>query len=295
MNRIKFAAAAVLMVAALLMAQCCVGEAVSLPIDLSGGLPYSTENCVSETVYEDPSIRVELSEDMVGVTRVHIARVKIADSSQLRTAPAYSFDRDQTAPMTSIAERVNAVIAINGDYYSYQALRGGYMIRQGQLYIDNPIPGRDVLVIDGNGDFHTELEITDEFVAKYDELGGIINSFNFGPGLIVDYVKTDRFGGVFNTAQKKAARSCICQVRSGALEYLLIVSEGTDDSYGGGLTLEEFTDYVSTFGVQHAYNLDGGNSAALIYMNEKINAANNRHHRPLSDIIYFASTAGAGE
>ena len=94
-------------------------------------------------------------------------------------------------------------------------------------------------------------------------------------------------------AEDKAARACICQVERGKLEYLCVVSEGTDDSKGGGLTLEEFTDYVATLGVQNAYNLDGGNSSALIYLGEKINAKSNPRHRPLSDIIYFASAVEA--
>ena len=90
-------------------------------------------------------------------------------------------------------------------------------------------------------------------------------------------------------AQKKAARSCIAQIERGRMEYLIVVSEGPDESSGGGLTLVEFAAFVSTLGVQNAYNLDGGNSAALIFMGEKINAADNPYHRPLSDIIYFGS------
>ena len=293
MNWMKRAVLALAMTALVCLTLPALGEALKLPIDLSGGMPYSTDNCVSENVYEDASLRIEITQDMVGNTRVHLARVTIADPSQLRTAPAYDFSRDQTAPTTTIAQRVNAVLAINGDYYSYQATRGGYMIRQGEMYINKPIKGRDVLVIAGNGDFYIEREITEETLAKYDQLGGIVNSFNFGPGILIDGVKCDRFKSVYNMAEDKAARACICQVERGKLEYLCVVSEGTDDSKGGGLTLEEFTDYVATLGVQNAYNLDGGNSSALIYLGEKINAKSNPRHRPLSDIIYFASAVEA--
>ena len=293
MQKIRCAAAALIMTVLLCLTLPALGEAVKLPVDLSGGMPYSLDNCVAENVYEDESLRIEIWEDMVDKTRVHLARVTIADPSQLRTAPAYDFSRDQTAPTTTIAQRVNAVLAINGDYYSYQATRGGYMIRQGQMYINKPIKGRDVLVIAGNGDFYIEREINDETLAKYDALGGIVNSFNFGPGIIIDGELCDRFKSVYNMAEDKAARACICQVERGKLEYLCVVSEGTDDSKGGGLTLEEFTDYVATLGVQNAYNLDGGNSSALIYLGEKINAKANPRHRPLSDIIYFASAVEA--
>ena len=293
MQKIRCAAAALIMMVLLCLTLPALGEAVKLPVDLSGGMPYSLDNCVAENVYEDESLRIEIWEDMVDKTRVHLARVTIADPSQLRTAPAYDFSRDQTAPTTTIAQRVNAVLAINGDYYSYQATRGGYMIRQGQMYINKPIKGRDVLVIAGNGDFYIEREINDETLAKYDALGGIVNSFNFGPGIIIDGELCDRFKSVYNMAEDKAARACICQVERGKLEYLCVVSEGTDDSKGGGLTLKEFTDYVATLGVQNAYNLDGGNSSALIYLGEKINAKTNPRHRPLSDIIYFASAVEA--
>ena len=293
MQKIRCAAAALIMTVLVCLTLPALGEAVKLPVDLSGGMPYSLDNCVAENVYEDESLRIEIWEDQVDKTRVHLARVTIADPSQLRTAPAYDFSRDQTAPTTTIAQRVNAVLAINGDYYSYQATRGGYMIRQGQMYINKPIKGRDVLVIAGNGDFYIEREINDETLAKYDAIGGIVNSFNFGPGIIIDGELCDRFLSVYNMAEDKAARACICQVERGKLEYLCVVSEGTDDSKGGGLTLEEFTNYVATLGVQNAYNLDGGNSSALIYLGEKINAKSNPRHRPLSDIIYFASAVEA--
>ena len=286
MRTIKGMAAALLLTAVFAPA---AAEVTPLPIDLSGGMPYGEESCLSNTLYEDESLRVEVTEDVVGTTRVVIARVRIADPSQLRTAPAYAFDRDQTAMMDAIAQRVNAVLAINGDYYSYQATRGGYMIRQGETYIDKPIKGRDVLIIDGNGDFTIEHEITEETLEKYEAMGGIINSFNFGPGLIVDGEMTDSFGAAYNSPKIKAARSCIAQVRRGEMEYLCIVTESSDDSAGGGLTLREFAEYVATMGVENAYNLDGGNSAAMIYLGEKITPVDDRDHRPLSDIIYFAS------
>ena len=287
MKKIGIAAAALVLAAAWMTA--AAAEVTALPVDLSGGMPYRPESCLSETRYEDESLRVEITEQMVDTTRVVIARVRIADPSQLRTAPAYAFDRDQTAPMTAIAQRVNAVLAINGDYYSYQAARGGYMIRQGVQYINRPIRGRDVLIIDGRGDFHIEHEITKDTPAKYEELGGIVNSFNFGPGLVVDGVVLNRFKFAHNASETKAARSCIAQVKRGEPEYLCIVTESSDDSVGGGLTLEQFTGFVASLGVENAYNLDGGTSAALIYLGEKITSVDDRDHRPLSDIIYFAS------
>ena len=41
--------------------------------------------------------------------------------------------------------------------------------------------------------------------------------------------------------------------------------------------------------IQNAYNLDGGDSAVLVFNNKKINDPENENERPLADIIYFAS------
>ena len=147
--------------------------------------------------------------------------------------------------------------------------------------------------MNGNGDFIIEKRATKEQMKPYhpDDLA---NCFNFGPALVMNGEKlSDDYYEDFNYSYERHRRAAIAQVKKGELEYLCIVSEGTDDSKGGGMTLEEFTDVVASFGVETAYNLDGGNSSALIYLGEKINAKTNPRHRPLSDIIYFASAVEA--
>ena len=265
-----------------------------LPVDLSGGLPVNDAHYLSDRIYEDESLRVEIEERDVGNTRVYIARVRISDPSQLRTAPAYTFERDQTAPVKAIAERVNAVLAINGDYFSFQQFvsGGGYLVRQGQLYHEKPLHGREVLIIDGNGDFFIEKKINKETLAKYEE-AGIVNSFNFGPGLVIDGEVLDNYTAKFNSAQKKTQRCAIAQVKRGEPEYICVVTEGEGQKAGGGMTMEELADFMLSLGVENAYNLDGGHSTAMIFRGEKLNAVNNADHRPLSDIIYFASAVAA--
>ena len=56
------------------------------------------------------------------------------------------------------------------------------------------------------------------------------------------------------------------------------------------MTLAEFAEFVDSLGVQNAYNLDGGNTTAMYFGGRKINAENSAYSRPISDIIYFAST-----
>lgn len=261
-------------------------EIEKIPLDAKGGTPPLEECFLSDTVYEDESMRVEIEEHQVDATRCVVARVKIADPSQLRSAPAFTFTRQQTEMTKKIARKVNAVLAINGDYYSYG--NKGYMVRQGELYRDKPYGDRDVLLIDENGDFFIVPKATHETLAPYKEMP-IINTFNFGPGLVIDGVVLTGYPREFNAGDTKSQRSCIAQVKRGELEYVLVSAEGPMESKGGGMTMDEFAAFVATLGVENAYNLDGGNSASMIFHDKKQNAVKNQHERLISDIIYFAS------
>lgn len=285
---------ALLLCAALCAPLRALGEA--LPIDLSGGMPPREECYQGESVYEDDSIRVEIERMEVNRTQCYVARITIRDASQLRTAPAYAFNRAQTAEIDAIARRVNAVFAVSGDYFAYQLQnKGSYLIRQGQMYADVPIDGRDVLVIDSAGDFHiVRGGVKEETKAAIEALSplGIVNTFNFGPGIVIEGEVLDpAYDAVFNFSEGKHRRCAIAQVERGRLEYLCICCDGSKDEGSTGMTLAEFSAFVASLGVQNAYNLDGGNTTAMYFGGSKINAENSAYSRPISDIIYFASTA----
>ncbi len=284
MNPLKKLFAAILF---LCLACCCASaEIAPIPLDAKTGMPPLESGYLSDAAYEDESIRVTIEEHLVGVTTCHVARVKIADPSQIRSASAYGFNRPQTEMTKTIARRVQAVVAINGDYYSYTGK--GYMVRQGQLYIDKPYGDRDVLLIDANGDFHIEKKATAETLEPYKAMD-IVNTFNFGPGLVVNGEVLGEYGHDFNSGDTLAQRSCIAQVKKGEMEYLLITCEGPMESKGGGLTMVDFANFIHSLGVENAYNLDGGNSASMYFDGRKVNAAKNTQERRISDIIYFSS------
>ena len=103
-----------------------------LPIDFSGGFAPQADGYKSETVYEDPTIRVSI-EYKDASAYIHgyrgrdagywVVDVEIGDASQLRTA---SFDDNldfsssdsknvRKGKIKNLAERANAVVAVNGD------------------------------------------------------------------------------------------------------------------------------------------------------------------------------------
>ncbi len=291
MKKILQIALLVLMLAALLVlvpsgAMVAQAEILELPADAYEGLPPQKSGYLSDWAYEDPSISVSIETGRYEETNYMVAHVKLANATQLRTAMASNYYNPSTSLGTTIAKRCNAVLAINGDFFSTR--NGvGLVTRQGKEYRLKCNGDYDVLIIDDQGDLHILPSATNQDVETF--AGVIMQGFTFGPGLIIQGEKqTDLAKYVFAAGQKYAQRMCLAQI--GPLEYLCICSEGPEDKGSVGLTLDQFCDLVSSFeGIQNAYNLDGGSSSTMVFRNQKINSPNNPKRRPLCDIIYFAS------
>ena len=134
----------VLLLALLALFSTAGADVVPLPVDLSPGMPPRKECFLSDTLYEDESLRVEVEETSVGVCKIYIARISVAHPSQLRTMPAKSFDRDAVKPILSMIRKSNAVMTISGDYFSYQKFKGSYLVRQGVTYMKQPAATRSI-------------------------------------------------------------------------------------------------------------------------------------------------------
>lgn len=256
-----------------------------LPWDRTYGTVPKKEKYDGQTRYEDDSIRVEITKTTAYESTCFVAKVEIGDASQLRSeTAAESFKYRRTVPGHRLAQKARAVIAINGDFYSY--MNDGYMVRQGEEYRDFPDVNRDILLIDKDGNFHIVPNATREKIEAYKEKT-IVNSFNFGPGLVIDGKLGENMRNYNNGAMFYRQRVAIGQ--SDEKTYYLFVTEGRSDG-SRGMTLLEFRDFVSQYPVKNCYNLDGGNSAHLIFNNERINAVGFRDVRDINDILYFAST-----
>ena len=270
---------------------------LSLPADLSGGAPIRAERSADPEVYEDPTIRAELHmvghrENEYNVTYFY-ATVTIGHASQLRTASADrgGFLLGGTAPARTIAGRVNAVLALDGDFCDNYHLRERkkYCLRQGVVYRDTVTDYLDMLLIDEDGDFHIYPAGPELAGRNKEEIGGkkIINAFQFGPALVIDgepvadeAILDRAHSPATSEPDSKAARMCIGQ--TGPLQYLVLTN-------WYGLNLAQLRDLaLSIAPCRTLYVLDGGNSAQLVWLKGQVNR-NETNGRDITDIIYFAS------
>ena len=286
MQRQRVIAFFLTLIMALSLAAASLAENIKLPMDFSGGMPVTEKFSTGKMVYEDPSIRVERTrvESKEWVCTYYTAHITIADASQLRTESAKGFNSNGRVHAETIAKRVNAVLAINGDYFSGRS--GSYVFRQGQMFREEMDPGQDVLLIDEDGDFHIIMaedhpESMDKTVVDGKK---VVNALCFGPAMVKDGQKVLNLDHEQRNTHglKRAQRICIAQL--GPLEYLVVCCAHY------GMNLSDFTDLVMSLGdVKQAYNLDGGNSTYMMFLGHKVNNTEAGSPRLLADIIYFAS------
>ena len=255
-----------------------------LPLEAEAGPVVPKENYSADGMsYKDESISIRIEEFREYDTTILAAYIDIVDPSQIRTAMAHRYGSKRTAIGRVLSKRSNAVLAVNGDFFSFH--NEGYLVRQGVLYRDRTNATYDILIIDDKGDFHIIVDPKEEAAHGFE--GNIVNSFNFGPALVID-------GEIITTTKemtvglyKPTQRMGIAQL--GPLSYMYVATEGPENKGSVGLTIPEFAQLMKDLGAKTAYNLDGGSSSSMLLGNKKINALSTAKNRPICDILYFAT------
>ena len=189
------------------------------------------------------------------------------------------------------AKRYGVVFALNADYYTYRMgspRREGVVIRNGKVILDDPytkytatFPNLDTLALfpDGSMQVHTSQEMTAaDFLAA-----GATDVFSFGPYLLKDGELNPEVYEVSTTTNPRCA---IGMIEPG--HYAAIIAEGRlKDS--SGITVAYLGKLMRQKGCQVAFNLDGGQTAVMLFMGQqmnKIGVYNGKYcARPTSEVL----------
>ena len=216
-----------------------------------------------------------------------VAYIAISDPSQLRTVTAGKPASSRVALISSMAEKNNAVIAINANYLSNDPVKTSFEYRMGQKVRNKLNRTKDLLIIDENADFNLFIKSDKDEVQAFEDAGHqIINAFTFGPALVKDgelLTLDDNYGYNPNGREPRLAIGQIAP-----LNYIIVLAEGrSKDSQG--LTHEELANIMFDLGSMQAFNLDGGNSATMVFNGGYYQNKTKSNERAQSDMIYFAS------
>ena len=167
-------------------------------------------------------------------------------------------------PPWRMARTFRAVLAITGDNINNADVNyKGILIRNGILYSDKGRESTLVMCDDLTMRIYGPKEISGLDLLD----SGVTASYSFGPVLVKNgqvnpNVKKHR-------VNKENPRCGIGMIEPG--HFIAIVSDGRDERRAYGYTLEEFAQIFADQGAQIAYNMDGGNSAGMVFMGEHIN------------------------
>ena len=246
----------------------------------------STATLNTATAYEDDTKVIAIETYERNSTQIHVATVAIKGDASIKTALAdETYGRNVKAKTSTTAQSVNAVLAVNGDYYG--ARDAGYVIRNGQLLrSDSQDANQEDLVIyqDGSFEIIREGDITvQELLNK-----GAVQVLSFGPALIENSQVAVDSADEVGKAMASNPRTAIGIIDD--KHYVLVVSDGrTNESKG--LSLKELADFMKELKVTTAYNLDGGGSSTMYFNGQIINKPTTNGHnieeREVSDIVYL--------
>ena len=250
--------------------------------------------------YLDSTLYVRIEERTLRNTKVFFTYIQIADPTQLRTALAGPYPSTRSDKGPKVARGKNTVVAVNGDWFINKDNKGrGTIYRNGEFLRSKSSGIYDALIVDKAGDFHIIPHAEPEDFAPYE--GNILHSFCFPCALVIDgelmpFDKSDKDMDSLLAHHiegwKHAQRNVFCQLDT--LTYLIITSEGPDQSKNGGLTIPEVARLAWDMGAKQAFNLDGGSSAILMLNGERLNCLRKGGRPPVNDrnvgdLIYFAT------
>ena len=233
--------------------------------------------------YVDDNIKITIKEYRENDTTIYVADVEVSDPSYLQTAFANdTYGKNVVDETSSIASGVDAILAINGDYYGVQ--RQGFVLKNGKIYRSTSNSNEN-LVIYKNGDW----EFIDEENTDLEKLldNGAYNILSFGPGLIDNSSIIVSVNDEVDKAMKNNPRTAIGKISDN--HYVFVVSDGrTNESTG--LSLYELATFMKSLGCEMAYNLDGGGSSTMYFNGKVINnptSGRSIKERSVSDIVYI--------
>ncbi len=288
--------------------QNCYGTAED-PKELAELMEKAQDVLEGQTFYFDPEtteilpgsqIHYYYDETILAVTwkeahkniAVTCAEVKIMDISQFRRYLAgEEFGCGKLMLSSEMAEAAHAVVGCSADFYGFRP--DGVMILDGTaLRANRALP--DLCFIKDNGDmllYRGNDFASVEYAQNFADENDILFSFSFGPVLIKDGKRCERYDYPIGELDRNYARSALSQL--GKLHYLYTACN-REPPYGYTPDIGELTTILLDMGVQQSYNLDGGQTTTVVMDNQVVNTVNYGNQRKISDILYFATAKPSG-
>ena len=246
--------------------------------------------------YVDQSSRIEITRTQTAkpLLTYYVADIVLAQGSGMYTVTWNTERPGRTNGLPQdMATNARAVYAQSGDFYSYRVSNDrypGHIVRDGKILYkksyskkpkSNPLPNLATIALfpSGKAEVNEAWEVTAQEYADR----GAHTVMAFGPILIRDYELADVDVDDYNHEEP---RCCLGYVEPG--HYVGLLVEGRKD-HSEGASLSACAEILYDLGCSDAINLDGGNTAAMLFMGESVQLSNNGgidvNDRAIPDIL----------
>jgi hypothetical protein len=237
------------------------------------------DNGTGTGFYRSNNMDITVRRETVNKAVYYVADIYVKNLENFKTAMVKDKFAGGILPVLTQAKDKKAILAVNGDDCGNN-LRG-YIVRNGTQWLHTPYD--DVLVMNNNGSMKTFTN--GEFDYNAIKQSGAWQIWSFGPMLLDGNGQPmTKFNTVLNGANP---RTVIGYFEPG--HYCLVVVDGRQPGYSTGLTTTELSQLMFNLGCKAAYNLDGGQSTAMVFNGKVIDKPYN-NGRSVSDIVYVGET-----
>jgi len=244
---------------------------------------FSDEIIWTENSYKSPNVSVTVETISTGEgankQTYHVADIYIGSMDCFTAQTAGDEIRYfGTEDVVELSKTGNAIIAISGDFITYQ--KGGFLVRNGQVYADTT---NNVSIC---------ALFPDGTIETYDKRGYDIEEiksrnplqvWSFGPVLLDENGKVREKYDMPTAVSYPNPRSAIGYYEPG--HYCFVVVDGRQNGYAKGMNIPELAALFEELGCTKAYNLDGGGSAVMVFNHERYSKQSNGGGRELGDIL----------
>ena len=247
--------------------------------------------------YCDETILTILWKELIDGNTVSCCEVKIADASQFRRKFVDdTFGSSNKLFATSLAASVNAVVAMNADFYMFRDF--GIVVYDRDLYrfSEANYTGSykkynctDTMFVTDQGDFlfwHRLEEATPEEMEAWIADNNIVFSIAFGPVLVENGELQICDWYPAGEIDRGYSRAGIGQ--KDHLHYFYMSLNHSPEKEARW-TVNQFGERMYERGLQQAYCLDGGQTSEIVWRGAPFNYIDFGGEREVSDIIYFAT------
>ena len=257
---------------------------------------FTDEVVVTDRSYTSPHVSITITEHhgdfKSGPAAYFVADIYVADLDCFGACLAGdTFGLYSSQPIEDVAEEHNAILAINGDYYSLQLdAERSITVRNGEVYRAGKLSVADICVLfeDGTMETYAQHEYDmDELLER-----GVRHIWHFGPRLLLPDGSVNYNHNASVAISYVNPRTAVGYYEPG--HYCFLVADGRQGDWSVGLRLEELAEIMQGLGCKAAYNLDGGGSSVMYFNGEKVNYQSNGGGREVGDALFIVDSGRQG-